>query len=234
MQSIPAVPPRHPSRAAGTAAARLSQRLAALALLALAACIALPGAGAARTPDPATDRAALQQVEQWFADTRSLKAEFVQVDDRGRTATGTVWLRRPGRVRFEYDPPVPLMIVADGLFVMFVDRELEQVDRLPLVRSPLSILTADKVDLSRDAEVRDISEEPGLIRLTVADPQAPDEGEVTLVFRDAPLSLREWVVRDPAGRETVVTLQNTEINPDLPNRLFVYTDPAPGSGRPLP
>ena len=112
--------------------------------LAMVAVLALGTGAQARVTDgdPATE-AALQQVEDWFSRTRSLKADFVQVDDAGYTASGKLWLRRPGRVRFEYDPPVPLMIVSDGIFVMFVDKELEQVDRLPLVRSPLSILTAD-------------------------------------------------------------------------------------------
>lgn len=193
---------------------------------------ALSGRADARIPDDdANTVAALGRVEAWFADTRTLKARFVQVNEAGQTASGTVWLRRPGRVRFEYDPPVPLLIVADGLFVVFVDKELEQVDRMPLLRSPLSILTADEVDLQRDAELRGISHEAGVIRITLADPDSPDEGEVTLVFRDSPIALRQWIVRDAAGKETTITLQDSQINLELPQRLFVYTDPAPGNGR---
>ncbi|MFC3227273.1 outer membrane lipoprotein carrier protein LolA [Marinibaculum pumilum] len=214
--------------------AAILTRIWALAL-AMVAVLALGTGAQARVADgdPATE-AALQQVEDWFSRTRSLKADFVQVDDAGYTASGKLWLRRPGRVRFEYDPPVPLMIVSDGIFVMFVDKELEQVDRLPLVRSPLSILTADEVDLRKDAEVRDVSIQGGLIHVTLADPDSPEEGEVTLVFRGEPMTLRQWIVRDATGKEVAVTLQDTEVNPDLPQRLFVYTDPAPGRSRNLP
>lgn len=181
--------------------------------------------------DTAEQDRLLQRVQQWFADTRSLKADFVQINNEGKTATGKVWLRRPGRVRFEYDPPVPLMIVSDGLFVIFVDKQLDQVDRLPLIRSPLSILTADKVNIRKDTLLRGLSQEGGLIRLTVADKDAPDEGEITLVFQDDPVALKQWIVHDAADRTTTITLQNTVINPSLPTRLFVYSDPAPGSDR---
>lgn len=228
---------RHAARPNPSLPARRGMLAAALCLAA-AFCLALPATGFARTGEPepaaAAEPAALQRVEDWFTATRSLSADFVQVDEQGRSATGKLWLRRPGRVRFEYDPPVPLMIVADGTFVMFVDRELEQVDRLPLVRSPLSILTADRVDIRRDALVRDLRQEAGMIQLTLADPQAPEEGELTLFFHDNPVALEQWVVRDAAGKETVVSLKNVQLNPDLPNRLFVYTDPAPGSRRNAP
>ena len=113
----------------------VSLRTLALSILVgLVLLVAPPQAADARIPDgDETVQAALRQVEDWFAKTQTLKANFVQIDERGYSATGKVWLRRPGRVRFEYDPPVPLLIVADGIFVVFVDKELEQVDRLPLL-----------------------------------------------------------------------------------------------------
>lgn len=208
---------------------RLSPRAIAL-LAAFLALLTLAGP----PPAAAQEDAILDKVERWFADTRSLKAEFLQIDQEGGYATGTVWLRRPGRVRFEYDPPVPLLIVSDGIFVMFVDTELEQVDRLPLVRSPLSILTADKVDLRRDTELRGMESDGGVLSLTLADSKAPEEGEVTLIFTENPMSLRQWILRDPTGRETRVALQNMEVNLGLPTRLFVYTDPAPRRDRNVP
>lgn len=208
---------------------RLSLRAAAF----LAACLTL-WTLAGPAPAAAEENAVLEKVERWFADTRSLKAEFLQIDQEGGYATGTVWLRRPGRVRFEYDPPVPLLIVSDGIFVMFVDTELEQIDRLPLVRSPLSILTANEVDLRRDTELRDMESDGGVLSLTLADSKAPEEGEVTLIFTENPMTLRQWILRDPTGRETRVALQNMEVNLDLPTRLFVYTDPAPRRGRNVP
>ncbi len=212
---------------------RLAGAIGLALVLAMAGLTAAPDRIAAKIPEAdAASIAALGRVEAWFAETQTLKARFVQVNDMGQTATGTVWLRRPGRVRFEYDPPVPLLIVADGLFVVFVDQELEQADRMPLIRSPLSILTAEEVDLQRDTDLRGVSHDAGVIRVTVADPESPEEGEVTLVFRDSPIALRQWVVRDPAGKETTITLQDTQTNLELPQRLFVYTDPAPASGRP--
>jgi len=204
-----------------------------LALLALVLLVLAPGAGTARAAS-GEEAAIVDRIEQWFADTRSLKADFLQLDPDGGHATGTVWLRRPGRVRFEYDPPVPLLIVADGVSVIFVDTELEQVDRLPLVRSPLSILTARQVDLRRDTEMRAISREGGVLRLTLADAKSPEEGELTLIFNESPLALRQWVLHDSSGRETKVVLQNVEVNLDLPGRLFVYSDPPARRDRGVP
>ncbi|MDW8444454.1 MAG: outer membrane lipoprotein carrier protein LolA [Acetobacteraceae bacterium] len=102
---------------------------------------------AAPAPLSAADRADLARLEAYLDGIRTLTARFVQVDARGGTATGRLWLSRPGRMRFEYDPPSPILLVADGTFVIFHDRSVMQTTHIPLGTTPLSLLLAERIRL---------------------------------------------------------------------------------------
>lgn len=193
----------------------------------LALVLALVAVPAAAQTLSERDRADVARIETYLNTITSLRGRFLQVAPDGAVSEGKVWLRRPGRLRFEYDPPVPVLVVADGLFVVMHDKELGQVNRIPLGTTPLSVLLRDEIKLAGGVTVKGVERQPGTLRVTVFDSDRPREGELTLVFSDMPLALRQWVVTDARGLATSVSLANVEFNLPLEGRLFVFTDPAP-------
>ena len=183
------------------------------------------GPVAADEAGPVDQSAQIAGIETYLNSIATMKARFLQVAEDGTLATGDFYLRRPGRLRFEYDPPVPILVVADSIWIVFEDSELRQVDRLPLSSTPLSILVADEVSLGDGAVVSEISASGGLLQIALRDTENPDEGVLTLVFDARPLRLRQWLVTDSLGQTTEITLSDLEINIPLDPRLFVYDEP---------
>ena len=174
------------------------------------------------------DLANSARVEAYFNAITTLSAQFSQIAPDGQVAEGDFYLRRPGRLRFEYAPPVPLLIVADGFRLVLYDYELGQVNAWPVAATPLGPLVARTVDFINSGHAQAVETEPGILRLTLVDPDRPDDGWITLVFRDDPLELRHWEVTDPQGWVTVVVLTGMRIDPDLEPELFVFKDPVAG------
>ena len=183
----------------------------------------------AASPVPAAltaqDQADLARIGAYLNAIRTLKAHFLQVAPDGATSGGTVWMQRPGRMRFQYDPPSPLLLVAGhGLFVYY-DRELRQVTNIPLGATPLGLLLRDAITLSGDVTVTGFSRAPGLVQVTLVRTASPGDGSLTLVFADAPLALRQWAVIDGQRRETRVTLYNVEPGGSFNQDMFTLVDP---------
>jgi outer membrane lipoprotein-sorting protein len=142
--------------------------------------------------------------------------------------SGEFYLRRPGQLRFEYTPPSPILIVATGRQLIFYDAELEQVTYLPLSATPLAFLIADRFSFDRDdIEITRIQRDPGVISVSIVDPDNPGEGEITLIFSDGPLALRQWRVVDAQGKTTTVALSEIRTNLELDDALFRFVDPNP-------
>jgi outer membrane lipoprotein-sorting protein len=193
---------------------------AAAALMPLMTCAAR--AAVALT---AQDRADIARIEAYLNDLHTLKARFLQVAPDGATTEGTTWLDRPGRMRFQYDKPSPLLLVAGhGLFV-FYDRELKQVTNIPLSATPLGLLLRDHLTLSGDVTVTGIERLPGQIQVTLVRTASPGDGSLTLVFADNPLALRQWAVVDGQRQETRVTLYNVQTGGDFDSAMFSLVDP---------
>jgi outer membrane lipoprotein-sorting protein len=191
------------------------------ALLAVAALL-LFAMTPARAELSDTDRAAVQQVEEYLNGVRSLSADFVQIGPSGEVARGKVFLRRPGKLRFEYAPPSPLLLVADGRWLVLEDRELKHVDRWPVGETPLAVLVADRVDLNGSVEATQVKREGGVLRVTLVDRKRRGEGHLTLIFNETPLELRQWEVHDAQGGVTHVSLHDPQVNLQLADRLFFY------------
>ena len=189
-------------------------------LLALEPAMAQPGF----QPSP-QDQADLARVETYLDGLRTLKAHFLQVAPNGAITQGTVWLDRPGRMRFQYDPPSPLLLVAGHGLVVFYDSSLNQTSNIPIGRTPLGILLADHVHLSGDVTVTGMERLPGQIQVTLVRTASPGEGTLTLVFADNPLTLRQWTVVDAQRQETRVTLYNVELGGKFDQNLFEFIDP---------
>lgn len=170
------------------------------------------------------DRADIALVTDYLNGMKTLEAEFVQASPSGQIAKGRLFMQRPNRLRFEYDPPSPLLLVADGLWLIMHDRELDQVDRWPIEDTPLGVLVAKEVDLTRRTEVVSVIREPGILALTFRDRENPEEGSVTVVFSEPPLTLRQWRVIDSRGEATDLSIRNPRINVTMDPALFVFQD----------
>lgn len=187
-----------------------------------AALLAVLLSGPASAALSERDRADIARVADYLQDIKSLSARFVQIGPNGELANGTLYLRRPGRLRFEYNPPTPLLVVADGTWLVLHDTELDQVNRWPVASTPLGVLVADRIDLENEVEVVRVARRPGVLSLTIVDRDAPDEGAIELVFSEPALSLRQWHVRDAQGGITNVSLSETRLNVELPPTLFFF------------
>ncbi|MFO0204490.1 MAG: LolA family protein, partial [Alphaproteobacteria bacterium] len=156
------------------------------------------------------DRADIGRIEAYLNALTTLRARFLQIAQNGAAAEGTAWIWRPGRMRFEYDPPEPLLLVADGGQFLMYDRELRAPTTLLVSRTPLGIILRREVRLSGDVTVAGMERTGGFLRVTVFRTSEPNEGRLTLVFNPDPIELRQWAVTDAQRRETRVTLSRIE------------------------
>lgn len=201
--------------------------LLAMAVIAAAASMSLPTAyAAAPTAAKLTeqDREDLKRVADYFNGVRTLKGRFLQIGPEGNAAEGQIFLSRPGRFRFEFDPPVPMLIVSDGAYIIMEDRELKSVERIPLGATPLDLLLREKVDFGEGVGIAKVERGAAILRITLFEPSRPKEGSLTLVFGDKPLEFAGWTVTDAQGKTTSISLSQLDFNPQLQPRLFTYGD----------
>lgn len=216
-------------------AAHATAWLCALLLFALAApqC-----AGAAIAPQlqlGAQDRAQLARIEEYLNQIRTVRAEFLQLSSNGEQARGQLYLARPGRLRIEYQPPVPILVVADGTFLIYYDSKLEQVSYVPLSSTPASILLQSDISLAESSLlVTGFTREGNMILVSVARADNPGEGTITLSFIEDPLQLAQWSVTDAQGIVTLVKLVEPRFGIDLDRELFIFQDPRQPVQRPAP
>jgi outer membrane lipoprotein-sorting protein len=175
----------------------------------------------------AQDQADLTRVETYLDGIHTLKAHFLQVAPDGGLSEGTAWLERPGRLRFQYDPPAPFILVANHGLLVFHDTKLQQVTNLPLSQTPLGILLSDHVRLSGDVTVTRLARLPGQLQVSLIRTSRPSDGTLTLIFSDNPLALRQWTVVDAQRKETRVTLYNVELGANFDQDLFNVANPTP-------
>ena len=196
-------------------------RAAFLALLVL-----LPGAAraAAVAPAPLTgqDQAQLQRIAGYLNGIRTMSARFQQTAGNGGVSSGRLWVSRPGRMRFEYEHPATLALLADAGFVYQWDKELKQTTKIELRSTPAWFILRDPVNFGPDVVVTGYQQGGGTIRVGVVEAAHPDLGSLTMVFTENPLSLRQWTVVDQQGRRTTVNLSDVQIGVALDPRLFQY------------
>ena len=176
--------------------------------------------------DPASDPD-IARITDYLNSIKSLQGRFVQVAPNDSVTQGDVFMRRPGRLRFKYDSPTPILIVADGVWLVLWDKELDQVDRVPLSSTPLAFLVREQVSFGDPIVIRRIERQLGLLNVTVFDKRREDDGNITLVFSDQPLRLRQWLVTDAQQLQTRVSLYDLVTNVPLDIKLFVFTDSGP-------
>jgi outer membrane lipoprotein-sorting protein len=183
---------------------------------------------APRAPLTDVEMAELKRVSDYLNTIRSVQGRFTQIAADGRTAEGTFYLRKPGRIRFEYDKPNPILIVADGASVAVSNSQLKTTDRYPLINSPLRLLLSESIDLASDRRITDIKTEAGVLSFTAQETAGPARGSITLVFADTgALELRQWEVVDAQGVRTTIALNDVRQDANIPPNLFVIQELSP-------
>ena len=205
----------------------MSRYAKVLLTLVLAAGLSAGLFGTAQADLSAEDKIDVSRVEDLLNSIKSLQANFTQLSDNGGTAEGVFYLQRPGRLRFEYDPPTPILIVGTGDTIVFYDSRLGQVTYVPIRSTPLSFLADEIISFSGDTEVVRVDREPGALAVTLSDTKRRGDGTVTLIFSDSPLRLRMWRVTDSQGKVTTIALSQTRTNVTLDAELFRFVDPDP-------
>ena len=194
-----------------------------LASAALAAAVWPGGARAALSP---TDQGEVHRVEDYLNGLKTLKARFLQVDSNGGTAEGTLYISRPGKLRVDYDPPNPNLLIANNGLLIHYDRALKAPAYLPLNSTPAGLLVRDHLSLSGDVTVLGVKRAAEALRVTVTQTSDPRAGQVTFVFGEKPFVLNSWQVTDAQGAETRVSLYDAQSGISLDPSLFQFRDPA--------
>ena len=172
-------------------------------------------------PVRAGDLLSLAEISDYFNSLKTVQAEFTQINDDGSVSTGRLYIHRPGRMRFEYDPPNAAVVLASGGAVVIHDPKSNQPpETYPLRRTPLSIILARTVNLDRADMVVGHRFDGTSTVVTAQDPENPEYGSIDLIFSDNPVELRKWVIRDDAGGETTVLLGPLQTGGTLSDTLF--------------
>lgn len=164
--------------------------------------------------------AILERVSAALSEAKTAKGQFIQTNIDGTLSTGSFALNRPGRVRFEYDDPTPVLIVSDGTTVAIEDRDLETVDRVPIGSTPLGLILSPRLDVNDDVEILGVFENADRIGVRVSDASGELEGTLTMVFDKTSYELLGWLAVDGNLQTTVVDLVNIETNVRIDPRLF--------------
>jgi len=201
-------------------------RVLAAALCAMVLASPAHAAPAAKALSEA-ERADVARIEAYLNGIRTMKARFNQINGDGSLATGAIHVSRPGKMRVEYDPPNPVLVVATGIWLIYFDKSIGQVSHLPLNSSPAAFLVREDFRVQRDALVLGFEKGPNVLRLTIAEKGDASAGRITLVFADNPLTLQKWTVVDAQGIVTNVSLSDAAFGIQLPPQLFQFVDPTP-------
>ena len=185
--------------------------------------IFIAAAAASLTATPAlAQRLSLNQISAYLNTIQSAKTDFTQVNDDGSRSTGTFYIKRPGRMRFEYDPPEKLLVMAGAGEVGVFDGKSNRrsAERYPLARTPLNLILEKNVNLARRNMVVGHDFDGTATIVTAQDPRHPEYGTLQMKFSSDPVALREWIVRDGQGARTTVILGPLEMGGSFSPRLF--------------
>ena len=195
------------------------------AAAALGALVAGPAPLLAQTEFSEEQIADLERVNEYLNGLGFLQGRFIQVSDTGGGfSEGTFYMAERTRLRFEYDEPIPLIFISDGGFVGIVNTELETTSQYPIGATPLRVLLRRNVDLTADANITAVERLPGQLRVVATEDDGLAQGELTMVFSDPGLELRQWIIVDAQGRRTTVALRDVQEVGELGRELFRFPD----------
>jgi len=203
-----------------------------------AAALAALVVSGAQVSTPALAQAQASPLDQAVAALRgitTMRADFTQTDRNGQRVTGVLTLKRPGRIRFQYQQGVPMLIVSDGKALTMIDYEVRQVQRWPISNSPLGALLDPNRDVSRYGTLQPTAD-PNVVSIEVRDRSHPEYGVITLIFvrkASAPggLELVNWVALDSQNKRTTIRLSNHQYGVPVSDNAFRWNDPRTPSRR---
>ena len=190
--------------------------------LALAALALIPSAPAVALSLSSEQEQAINGVSDYLNSFQTMQGEFTQISPKGNLSRGVFYISKPGKMRFEYAPPNPFLIVSDGKWLTVQNVKKEKGDQFPLSQTPLRLVLSNKVDILKDTKILDFQEQDGILSVTLEDKKNTlGSGQLTLVFDQTRQALQQWVVIDGKGRRTTVTLENAVAGVDADPQLFV-------------
>lgn len=206
-------------------------RFFSLLLTAFFSLFLVAGAALAQSGTQTGAQPGVAELEKYFNSLRTLQGRFVQTNPSGQIVQGTLSIRRPGRMRFEYDPPSQLKIVADGTQVTLWDPQTRDFGQWPIGWTAASFLVKDPFVLSGDLSVESMARSNGELEVAVVQTRKPQEGKVVVRLAENPLTLKGWAIVDNRGNRVTVTLSELKTGLQLADSLFKYDGPDAGAIR---
>lgn len=200
-----------------------------LLLCLLSPCVLADTNGAA--PLTAHDHADIARIEIYLNNLKNISADFMQIDESGGIMRGTLAIQRPGKMRVNYSPPSKDFIIADGENVHIWNDDLQEQTNVDQGSSLAEFILRDPIKLSGEVIITKFKRFPAKLELTLTQSQDPAAGQLTLVFEDNPLKLRQWKVTDPQGHTTGVSLENLQYDVSFSPHLFHYSPPNFGQSK---
>jgi outer membrane lipoprotein-sorting protein len=190
--------------------------------VAFAAVAALHAAAAEPLKLSPEQETAVNAISDYLNSFKTLQGEFTQISPKGNMSQGVFYIAKPGKMRFEYAPPNPFLIVSDGTWLTIKNVKKEKGDQFPLSQTPLRLVLGNKVDIVKDTSVLDYQDQDGILTVTVEDKKNTlGSGQLTLVFDQTRKVLQQWIVIDGKGRKTTVSLENLQAGIEPDPKLFV-------------
>jgi outer membrane lipoprotein-sorting protein len=169
------------------------------------------------------DKADLQRISDYLNSIHTMRGNFLQVGPDGRENTGKFYILKPGKMRFDYDPPAPTLVIANGLSVVVYNTRLKTSNSYPESASPLNLLLSDNVHLVRSSNILSIQHQPGELIVNARSSDRHANADLTIVFTDTNLELRQWTIIDAQGLATTISLRDVQTGIDLPESAFKTT-----------
>lgn len=169
----------------------------------------------------ADQKRSLQKINAFMNSFQSMKSDFTQISSKGQMAQGTLLISKPGKLRFEYAPPNPMLIVSDGKWLTIKNRAKEKGDQFPLSATPLRLVVSPQVDLAAETDVIGFESKDGITSISLADRKSSLGGYIVLVFDEQRSQLQQWIIVDGKDRRTTVQLANIETGGKFDPKLFI-------------
>ncbi len=172
----------------------------------------------------ADDKKDIKAIETYLNSIKTLSADFVQIASNGEKAEGRIYIEKPNKIRMEYNPPSNILIVGNGDYIVYYDKELEQITNIDYEDIPAAMILANTVTLgSKDLKVTSFHKDPGMTRIGLQYADASDLGPFTLVFSNNPFTLKQWKVITPQSLEVSLSLYDSVIDGKLDPSLFKFS-----------
>lgn len=169
----------------------------------------------------AEQKKSLQKINAFLNSFQSMKSDFTQISSKGQMVQGILLISKPGKLRFEYAAPNPMLIVADGRWLTIKNRVKEKGDQFPLSATPLRLVVAPQVDLAAETDVIGYDSKDGITSISLADRKSSLGGYIILVFDEQRGQLQQWVIVDGKDRRTTVQLANMQMGGKFDPKLFI-------------